>query len=78
MALKRRTKNKIYLALGVIAFVALLMVFAFSGGNFALLKSLFVKELSEEQLRDQLMNFGLHVPLTLEFSSLQWILEEQA
>lgn len=58
MALKQQTKNKIYLALGVMAFVALLMVFAFSGGNFALLKSLFVKELSEEQLRDQLMNFG--------------------
>ena len=58
MALKQRTKNKIYLALGVTAFVALLMVFAFSGGNFALLKSLFVKELSEEQLRDRLMNFG--------------------
>ena len=58
MALKQRTKNKIYLALGVTAFVALLMVFAFSGGNFALLKSLFVKELSEEQLRNQLMNFG--------------------
>ena len=58
MALKRCTKNKIYLALGVMAFLALLMVFAFSGGNFALLKSLFVKNLTEEQLRDQLMNFG--------------------
>ncbi|MBR2319639.1 MAG: VTT domain-containing protein [Clostridia bacterium] len=58
MALRPSFKHKLYIALGVMVFLTLLMMFAFSGGNFALLKSLFVKELSEEQLRDQLMNFG--------------------
>ena len=36
------------------------------------------KNSGAEYRGDQLMNFGLHVPLTLEFSSLQWILEEKA
>lgn len=58
MALRPSIKQKLYIALGVTAVLALLMLFAFSGGNLDLLRSLFVQDLSNEELRDRLMDFG--------------------
>ncbi len=58
MAVKKQTRQKVLIALGVIAVVILLMMLALSGGNLALLKSLFTKDLSNEELSVQLKGFG--------------------
>lgn len=57
MAVKKETKQKLYIAVGLVAFFALLL-FAFSGDNFALLKSVFSGDLTNEELRDLLNDFG--------------------
>lgn len=58
MAMQQRTKRKLYIALGVTAVLVLLMLLAFSGGNFAILKNLFTQELTNEQMREMLKGFG--------------------
>jgi uncharacterized membrane protein YdjX (TVP38/TMEM64 family)/1-acyl-sn-glycerol-3-phosphate acyltransferase len=58
MAVKKETKQKLYIAVGLVAFFALLLLFAFSGDNFALLKSVFSGDLTNEELRDLLNDFG--------------------
>lgn len=58
MAVKKETKQKLYIAVGLVAFFALLLLFAFSGDNFALLKSVFSGDLTNEELRDLLDDFG--------------------
>ena len=58
MAMKKESKQKLYIALGLVAFLALLMVFLFSGDNFDLLKSIFMDDLSDEELKEKLMGFG--------------------
>lgn len=58
MAMKKESKQKLYIALGLVAFLALLMVFMFSGDNFDLLKSIFMDDLSDEELKEKLMGFG--------------------
>jgi len=54
----QQTKHKLLIAVCVTAVVALLILLALSGGNLQLLKSLFVNDLSNEELRDQLKEFG--------------------
>lgn len=56
--MQKQTKHKLYIALGVIAVLALLMWLAFSGDNFDLLKRLLTQDYSNEQLRAQLKEFG--------------------
>lgn len=59
MAMKARTKQKLYIGLGVVVVFTLLMWLAFGGDNFDILKSLFTEDFSNnEQLRDRLNDFG--------------------
>ena len=58
MAIRKPFLQKILIGLGVLAVVALLLMIALSGGNWELLKSLFTKDLSNEELSQQLMRFG--------------------
>ena len=56
--MRQQTKQKLYIAFGVVAILALLMLLAFSGDNFDLLKRLLTQDYSNEQLRAQLKEFG--------------------
>ena len=58
MGLAKETKYKIYIGIALVVFFALLMLFMFSGDNFDLLKSIFLEEHTNEELRDKLMDFG--------------------
>ena len=58
MAVQQQTKQKVLIVVGVAVIVALLIMLALSGGNWDLLKSLFINDVSNEELRDQLMEFG--------------------
>lgn len=58
MAVQPQTKQKILIAVCAIAVVALLIMLALSGGNLELLKGLFKKELSNDELSEQLKEFG--------------------
>ena len=55
---RRQTRQKILIAVCVAVTAALLILFAISGDNWVLLKSLFGRNLSNEQLSDQLKEFG--------------------
>lgn len=58
MSVKQYAKQKILIAFGVAIILTLLMLLALSGGNLALLKSLFIKDLSNEQMKELLSGFG--------------------
>ncbi len=58
MAIKKETRYKLYITIGLLVVLALLLLFVFSGSNFDLLKSLFADDLSNEELRDKLNDFG--------------------
>jgi len=58
MAMQRQTRQKLLIGLCVLVVIGLLVWLALSGGNLALLKSLFAKELSDEELSLQLQGFG--------------------
>lgn len=58
MAMRQETKQKVLIGVAVATVIVLLIMLALSGGNWDLLKSLFMKDLSDEQLRDQLQEFG--------------------
>ena len=51
-------KHKVLIGVCVAAVVALLIMLALSGGNLELLKSIFRQDLSNEELSDQLREFG--------------------
>ncbi|MBR5451886.1 MAG: VTT domain-containing protein [Clostridia bacterium] len=65
MTIKKETKIKLYLALGLTVFLSLLLLFVFSGDNFDLLKSIFVDHLSNDELRDKLNDFGWRGYITI-------------
>ncbi len=58
MVVKQQTKQKVLIAVCVSIVVILLILFALSGDNFHILKSLFTKEFSNEELGEQLKGFG--------------------
>lgn len=58
MDVQQQTKHKWLITICVTVILALLVMLALSGGNLALLKSLFIKDLSNEELSDQLKQFG--------------------
>ena len=58
MAVKQHAKIKILIACGVAIILSLLLLLALSGGNLALLKSLFVHDLSNEEMKELLAEFG--------------------
>lgn len=57
--MNRSTKIKILVALGFAVAAILLIAFMVSGDNYIIFKSLFTHELSDEELRDRLMEFGV-------------------
>ena len=58
MADKQHRKTKILIAFCMIIILSLLSLLALSGGNLALIRSLFVKDLSNEEMKDLLSGFG--------------------
>ena len=58
MADKQHRKTKILIAFCMIIILSLLALLALSGGNLALIRSLFVKDLSNEEMKDLLSGFG--------------------
>ena len=58
MAVQQQTKQKVLIAVGATVVLALLILLALSGGNLELLKGLFAKDLSNEELSEQLKGFG--------------------
>ena len=65
MSIKKETVHKLYIALGAIVVFALLMLLAFSGDNFVVLKNLFTQDLSNEEMRDLLNDFGWRGKITI-------------
>lgn len=70
MPVKQETRLKLYLAIGLTVIFALLLLFVFSGDNFALLKSIFTHDLSNEELRDKLNDFGWRGYITVAVLSM--------
>ena len=58
MADKQHIKCKILIAFSMIIVLSLLALLALSGGNLALIESLFVKDLSNEEMKELLSDFG--------------------
>ena len=58
MAVKQHAKQKILIAFSVAIVLVLLMLLALSGGNLALIKCLFVQDLSNEEMKELLAGFG--------------------
>lgn len=58
MAVKQHAKREILIAFSVVVILTLLLLLALSGGNLALVKSLFIKDLSNEEMKEQLAGFG--------------------
>lgn len=55
---RQHARHKLLIAVGVLLAFGILVLFAISGSNSEILKNLFTQELSNEELRDQLMDFG--------------------
>ena len=70
MALKQKTKNKIYITFGLVALCLFLAAFMFSGSNFELLKSLFDKSMSADELQAKLGEFGVRGYITVAILSM--------
>ncbi len=58
MEVKQPAKYKILTAFGLVVILTLLIILALSGGNLAILKSLFVQDLSNEEMKEILAGFG--------------------
>lgn len=58
MAVKKNTKQKVLIAFCLTVVLTLLMLLALSGGNLALIKSLFIHDLSNEEVKELLAGFG--------------------
>lgn len=58
MALKKNVTYKLYISAALLFIFAALAIFVFSGDNFQLIKSVFYKDLSSEEIRDTLSKLG--------------------
>ena len=65
LKLKTKNKDRLYIGLGVVIFLALLCVFVFSKDNLALMKSIFLKDLSQEELKAKFDVFNWHDYVTI-------------
>ena len=74
MVVQKKPRYKILIAAGLVIISALLVLFALSGGNVELLESLFTDNLSNEEMRDLLKDFGWrgYIAVTI-FAMLQVI-----
>ncbi|MBE6713003.1 MAG: hypothetical protein E7580_05735 [Ruminococcaceae bacterium] len=60
MEAENKSKEKFYIALGLVLFFCFLALFIFSGDNFELLKSIVSGKLSNEEISDQFSIFDWH------------------
>ncbi len=58
MALQQKAKQKLYIGICLAAILALVLLLAFSGGNWDLLRKLFTQEYTNEEMQDLLGDFG--------------------
>ncbi|MBO5892276.1 MAG: VTT domain-containing protein [Oscillospiraceae bacterium] len=65
--LKEKNSTVLYIVLGIIIFVALLVLFVFSGDNLALIKSVFIYDLSQEVLEKKFDVIDWHDYVTVIF-----------
>lgn len=70
MAVTKEAKYKLYITIGLLVFLAMLLLFVFSGSNFELLKSIFLDDLSNEELRETLSGFGWRGYITVAMLSM--------
>lgn len=70
MAITKEAKYKLYITIGLLVFLAMLLLFVFSGSNFDLLKSIFMDDLSNEELRETLSGFGWRGYITVAMLSM--------
>ena len=68
--MSKKTKVKIIAIVGFFVLFALLMWFLFSGGNYELLRSVFLEEHTREELRDKLADFGVRGYVTIAVLSM--------
>lgn len=68
--MNKKTKIKLAAAAGFVILFALLMWFLFSGGNFELLRSIFLEEHTRDELRDKLADFGVRGYVTIAVLSM--------
>lgn len=74
MAINKRTKYKLYITFGWLSFLAVIILFVFTGDNLELLKSIFTEKLSEAELCEKLQSFGWHGYISvITLSTLQVI-----
>lgn len=67
---KKSKKLKIWSAIAFVAIFIGLMFFVFSGGNFQIIVNVFTKDMSNEELRDALDNFGIRGYVTIGILSM--------
>lgn len=67
---KRKWGLKIIGAVGIFVILALLALFMFSGDNFDLLRSIFMEDHSDEELREKLADFGIKGYITIVILSM--------
>ena len=58
MGVKQYTKQRLLIAFGVVIILTLLILLALSGGNLSIVKSLFIRDLSNEEMKELLSGFG--------------------
>ena len=58
MSAKKHTKQKFLIAFGAVIVLTLLILLALSGGNLDILRSLFIEDLSNEEIKELLSGFG--------------------
>ncbi len=63
--LKSKPKDGLYIALGVVIFLGLLSLFVFSKDNLALMKSVFLEDLSQDELKAKFDVFNWHDYVTI-------------
>ena len=71
---REKSEHRLLIVVCVSVVIALLVLFALSGGNMTILKNLFKEELSREEVRDLLNDFGWRGYITISaLSALQVI-----
>ncbi len=68
--IKKTTKLKIYVCLGLIVLLFLLTLFLCSGGNIDLIRSVFMEEHTDEELREKLLDLGFRGYATVAILSM--------
>ncbi len=71
--INKTRRTKLLLALGLLAFLILLAVFFCSGGNLALLQSLFSKKRTGDEIREILYGLGLRGYITITLLSMMQV-----